>query len=272
MIPSSIVFSFIAAAVFTVLVPAALLIVLGIKRKISGLPLLFGAAAFFLSQIVLRIPLISILSGQSWFQAFAANYFPYALCLSFSAGLFEESARLGGALLLKKHRNYKDVISFGLGHAFCEVIILIGVSHINSIVLSLAINSGNGLSMLPSETLEITIAQLAALDPLNFIWGILERFSAVLFHIFATVLVFKGVTKKKIHYYFLAILAHTLFNFLGVLLARFAGIVITEIVLLAAALTMGFYTIKCHTGKDSSDENGLGREKSGSQSEPVTSS
>ena len=33
-----------------------------------------------------------------------------------SAGLFEETARLVGAKLLKQHRTYKDMISFGLGH------------------------------------------------------------------------------------------------------------------------------------------------------------
>jgi len=244
MIPFSIVFSFVIAAVFTVVVPIVILIVLGIKRKISGLPLLFGAAAFFLSQVVLRMPLMSMLSGQSWYQAFASQFFLYVLFLSFSAGLFEESARLGGALLLKKHRSYKDVISFGLGHAFCEVIILVGIANISNALLCLSINSGNGLSMPSSERMETMLAWLTSTNTMDVYLGILERFIAVIFHIFATVLVFIGVTKKKIHYYFLAILVHTLFNLSAVLLTQFAGAVISEIALLITALAMGFYTLR----------------------------
>lgn len=244
MIPFSIAFSFVIAAVFTVVVPIVTLIILGIKRRISGLPLLFGAAAFFLSQIILRMPLMNILSGQSWYQDLTAQFFLNVLFLSFSAGLFEESARLGGALLLKKHRSYKDVISFGVGHAFCEVILLVGIANISNAILCLSINSGNGLSMLPSERMETMLAWLTGTNIMDVYMGILERFIAVIFHIFATVLVFTGVTKKKIHYYLLAILAHTLFNLSAVLLARFTGTVITEIMLLIVALTMGFYVLK----------------------------
>ena len=244
MIPSSIVFAFVIAAIFTVAVPIVILIVLGMKRKISGLPLLFGAAAFFLSQVVLRMPLMSMLSGQNWYQAFAAQFFLHALFLSFSAGLFEESARLGGALLLKKHRSYKDVITFGLGHAFCEVFILVGIANLSNSLSCLFINSGNGLSMLPSEQMETMLAWLTNINTMDVYLGVLERFIAVIFHIFATVLVFKGVAKKKIHYYFLAILVHTLFNLSAVLLAQFAGGVISEIALLIVALAMGFYVLK----------------------------
>jgi len=251
MIPNSTVLAFVIAAICTLIVPIVILVVLGIKKKISLLPLLVGAAAFFISQIVLRIPLLTALSGQEWYLNFAANnYVPFILLLSLSAGLFEESARLGGALLLKNHRTFKDIISFGLGHGFCEVIILIGISHVNNVILCMVANGNGGTlasaltSALPPEILEAAIAQLAAVNPAHVFWGLLERFSAVIFHIFATLLVFKSVIEKKWRYYVFAIAAHTLFNFVGVLLTRFAGIVIAEIVLLVMALAAGYYTIK----------------------------
>ena len=245
MIPNSTVVAFIIAAICTLVLPVVILVVFGVKKKINWLPLLVGAAAFFVSQVILRIPILTALSGQEWYQNFAANnYILFILILSFSAGLFEESARLGGALLLKNHRSFKDIISFGLGHAFCEVIVLIGVSHINNVVLCMNINNNTGNAALSPEILEVVIAQLAAVNPVDVYWGLLERFSAVLFHLFATLLVFKSVIEKKWRYYIFAIIAHTLFNFIGVLLNQFTGIEISEIVLLIMALAAGYYTIK----------------------------
>jgi len=246
MISSSVFFAFILASVFTLIVPVAILVFLGVKKKIAGLPLLVGALAFFISQIVLRLPLMSVLSGQLWYRAFAANLIPYVLVLSLSAGLFEESARLGGALLLKKHRSFKDVLSFGLGHAFCEVILLVGFTHISNIVLCVIANGANGAlaATLPAGILETAAAQLAAVAPAHIYLGIVERFSATLLHLFATVLVFKGVLEKKWYFYALAVAAHTLFNFIGVILTNFAGVVVAEAALLAMALAAGYYILR----------------------------
>ena len=44
-----------------------------------------------------------------------------------SAGLFEETARLGGAAILKNYRTWKDMVSFGLGHGLCEVMLIAGI-------------------------------------------------------------------------------------------------------------------------------------------------
>ena len=247
MISSSTILAFVFAAIFTLILPIAILIILGVKKKISGLPLLLGAAAFFLSQIVLRIPLMSALSGQEWYKNFAEhNIILLILLVSLSAGLFEESARLGGAAILKKRRSFKDIIYFGLGHAFCEVIILAGITHINNIVLCVTINdtSGSLAAALPPETLESAITLLTAVNPAHVYLGLLERFSAVIFQVFATVLVFTGVVQKKMRYYGIAILAHTLFNFAGVVLARYSGIVAAETALLIMALAAGYYILK----------------------------
>jgi len=246
MISGSTVFAFIIAAVSTLILPVLLLVILGVKKKISIVPFIMGVTAFSISQIFLRIPLLNTLSTQGWYQDLTTEYIPYILFLSISAGLFEESARLGGALLLKKNRSYKDMISFGLGHAFCEVILLIGATHINNIVLCLAINNPGGAlaATIPLDTLNVVTAQLTAVVPYQVYLGILERVSAVLFHIFATVLVFKGVIQKKWRYYAYAIIAHMLFNLIGILLSGYAGLIIAEAALLVAALAGGMYTLK----------------------------
>ena len=246
MIPEPTIAAFVISALFTLLLPVILLIVLGIARKITAIPLFAGVGAFFLSQIVLRIPLITVLSAQAWYQEFAKLAPLYVFALSFSASLFEESARLGGAALLKKRRSYKDAVSFGLGHAFCEVVILIGLAHINNIVFCLLINSGNeaAMSTLSADVIQTAKNTLLALNPADVYWGILERFSAVLFHIFMTVLVFRGVREKKAAFYLLAIGAHTLFNYVGVMCASYAGIAVSEIAMLALALAAGIYVLK----------------------------
>jgi uncharacterized membrane protein YhfC len=197
-----------------------------------------------LSQYCLRIPLLNILSERSWYQTFAASGIPYILFLALSAGLFEEFARFGFAHKLKGHRSYKDMISFGLGHGLCEAILLVGFTHVNNTILCLMINSGAAIPGVAPALLETATAQLMAVAPVDILWGILERFSTVLFHIFATVLVFTDIIRQKIRYYFLAILAHTLVNFATVLLAQVAGIAASEIVLLVAAAGMGAYVIK----------------------------
>jgi uncharacterized membrane protein YhfC len=82
---------------------------------------------------------------------------------------------------------------------------LIGISQINNIAFCLLINSGNeaALSALSAGVLQSAKDTLMSLEPVNVYWGILERFSAVLLHVFVTVLVFRGVREKKAGYYVL---------------------------------------------------------------------
>jgi len=246
MVPGATFFAFAVASLFTTALPLALLIWLMVKEKINVLPVMAGVTAFFVSQILIRIPIIGLLSTREWYVRFAALFFPYVIALSLSAGLFEESARLAGALLLKKNRSYKDALSFGLGHAFCEVIVLVGLTHINNIVYSLAVNdTGGALSALvPEQSIAEIRALLVAVAPFEVYLGVLERFSAVGLHLFATVLVFLSVIKRKPVYFLSAIAAHTVFNIAGVALARYAGFVAAEAAMLVMAAAAGYYVYK----------------------------
>ncbi|MCL2718325.1 MAG: YhfC family intramembrane metalloprotease [Lachnospiraceae bacterium] len=243
MVSTQAIIAFIIAGVCTLILPVAVVIFLGIKRKISMFPLLIGAAAFFISQIVLRIPILNALAGQNWYIDFTRNFIPYVFALSLTAGLFEESARLGGALILKKQRSFKDIFSFGLGHGLCEVIILVGFTHINNIIFSTAVNNpGGALALSLDPNVLVSIApQMIALNSFHVYLGILERVFAVTFHVFATFLVFKGVIEKKWIYYVYAILAHTVLNFVSVLTAYYAGLIAAQIALLVMAVPAGVY-------------------------------
>ena len=240
--------AFAVGAFCTLALPVVLLILLGALKKIRLAPLALGFVSFFASQMVLRIPLLQLLTAAGALNALAANTVVYAVVVGgLSAGLFEETARLGGALLLKNHRAWKDMVSFGLGHGLCEVMLLVGVTSLNDLLLAAALAAPSGplgllLAGLDSATLELVAAQLTAVTPGLVALALLERVSTVLFHLFATSLVFTAVIRRQPGWYFAALAAHTLFNAAGVLLSG-AGLVATELVLLALGLCGGGYVL-----------------------------
>lgn len=240
--------SFAVAAFCTLVLPVVLLIVLAVMKKIRLAPLALGFVSFFLSQMVLRIPLLQLLNAAGALNSIAANTVLYAVVVGgLSAGLFEETARLGGAAILKGQRSYKDMISFGLGHGLCEVMLIAGMTHVNNLLLCAALSASEGplgalLAGVDSATLDLVASQLAAATPGLVALGLLERVSAVLFHLFATSLVFTAVIRRKPGWYFAAVAAHTLFNSLTVLLAGF-GILTVELVLFVLGLAMGAWVL-----------------------------
>ena len=95
-----VVWSFALALFLTLVLPILLLLFLCLFKKISPLPMAW-AALFLHLPILLRIPLLQFCAGQGWYQALAqSSPLVLGLGLAFTAGLFEESARLGGAALL----------------------------------------------------------------------------------------------------------------------------------------------------------------------------
>ena len=151
-----VVWSFALALFLTLVLPILLLLFLCLFKKISPLPMALGLLSFFISQILLRIPLLQFCAGQGWYQALAqSSPLVLGLGLAFTAGLFEESARLGGAALLGPrkpafpsgpprpgHRTWKGALSFGLGHAFCELILLAGMTHVNNLLFCVLLGMG----------------------------------------------------------------------------------------------------------------------------------
>lgn len=208
MIPTEILIAFGISSFFTVLFPLLLLVLLAIRRAISLRPLFIGVLAFFVSQILLRIPLLSILSTQGWFLTFAQQQMLlYLILLSASAGLFEESARLLGAkCFCKGRRSYRDAVSFGLGHGLCEVVLLVGLSSIGNLLYCVMINSGSlgAAASGSAEMLQQITAALASVSTASIYLGIVERISAVLFHVFASVLIFYGVNRGHSFRYWLS--------------------------------------------------------------------
>lgn len=248
-VSSSAFVAFIIAAAAELALPIVLLLVLCLKKKISAKPMFLGAAAFFVSQICIRLPILQILGTQNWFKVFALNYFiPYALALALTAGLFEESARyLFAGGFLKKQCAFKDALAFGLGHGFCEVIFITGLAQINYIIYAAAINNGSFNTLtasLPAVKSQQILSAMLSVAPTMVYLGILERVLAVAFHVFATVLIFKAINEHKVRYYFFALAAHAVLDFGAALLANYTNIWATESFAFIVALAGLFFIFK----------------------------
>lgn len=165
----------------------ALLMFLVRDRRLAAVFAL-GAACFFVSQVVLRLPLLSALGGTAWFVAFAAvNPFLYLLGLAASAALFEETARY--VMLRSQRKNAFDLripIAFGLGHGGLEALL-------------------TGVGAMP--TLLANFGQVDLLGGALFVSG-LERLSAMACHIAFTLLVYYAVLRRRPAVFGCALLLH----------------------------------------------------------------
>ena len=171
--------------------------------------LLLGAVGFILLQLVIRIPILNVLSSFSWFVQFAKDYFIlYSLLLALTAALFEVIARFGVAKILQKKMNYQMALAAGFGHGGIEAVILIGLSYINNLVYSLMINTGamqETISTLASQEataasarqLELLVQTILETPSYAFYLAGYERILTVVCHTAMSLLVCYFVYKKK---------------------------------------------------------------------------
>jgi len=204
--------------------PVGLAIYLCVKKKASVVAVLVGVLGFLVSQVLIRIPLLKAASQMPWYQSMAANLVVYALFLSFTAGLFEETARfLGFRFLLKNKLETKNALAYGVGHGGFEAIFLVGLSFINNLAISMMINNGTfDANVAPAlgANAEVLKNQLINLPPSIFAVAGIERALTICAHIGMSLLVYYAVRYRKPVFYLFALLAHTLLNFGAVLLAR----------------------------------------------------
>ena len=203
----------IIACVITLLVslvlPVAVLIGFALKNKKQGIvsAWLLGAAGFFVPQMLIRLPILTVLQSQSWFAVFAQNnLFLYSFGLAFTAGLFELAGRFAVAKLMEKRLTWKRSLAAGLGHGGIEAMLLIGMTYVNNPIYIGMINSGYydtliaqtaGMGVDVSQ-LELIRAQLVGMSPSMFLLAGFERLLAMTGHLAMSVLVCYGVAHKKV--------------------------------------------------------------------------
>lgn len=147
---------------------------------------LLGATCFFVSQILIRIPILTYIVYPSVeFSVWQVKSPIFVgILIAFSAGLFEEGFRfLYRRGLLKSSESLTDAIIFGLGHSLMEIVYIF-----------LPLISQSGFSLI---------------SPLAYV----ERIIATIFHIEMTIIIWNGFYQnKKYRGLLLAILFHGLLN------------------------------------------------------------
>ena len=210
MVSFGIILALSISLIVCVALPVVPFIVMQAKKQRIGRAFLFGVLAFFVSQIVLRIPLLQLIGQTFWFQTLSMNRVLYGLFLGITAGLFEEFARfLACGLLLKRNRRYVDAVAFGFGHGGIEAVLLAGLPLLNSLIMIVAMNKGTLDSLVGPAQAEAIAKQLSTLTPLMASLGGVERILAVSTHLGLSILVFTGfVRNKPWRYLLIAILLH----------------------------------------------------------------
>lgn len=231
--------------------PIGLTIYMYKKYRISFKALFIGAAVFIVFQFLTRIPLLTVLAGQPWYQSLTQNLlFSAVIVGGLTAGLFEEVGRyLGYRLLLKKELAWKNGVAFGIGHGGIEAIGLVGLTYINNILMSAMINTGAFDSTIAPRVGANTAWQIKNLlittPSIDFLMGGLERVFVIIVHIAFSLVVLYGVLNRKVIYVIFAILLHTAINAPAVLfVSQGVSIWYAELYILIFAAAAALFIIK----------------------------
>lgn len=190
----------------SLILPLLLALGLAIKCKKQGiLPAwLLGAAGFLVTQIVIRLPILSAISTQDWFLRFSQEHlFLYAFSLAFTAGLFELVGRFVVAKILQKKMTANRALAAGLGHGGIEAMVIIGLTYVNNLVHIFMINAGTFDAMLS----QVPAGQAASLEAIRvsllttgapmFLLAGFERVLTMVIHVALSMIVCWGVYSGK---------------------------------------------------------------------------
>lgn len=162
----------------------------------------------------------------------------YAVLLGLSSAVFVETARyVVYSRWLDKARSWKDGLMFGAGHGGVEAIIA-GVIALAVFLVAFSLRN-RALGGNPAD--QIQDIQLFLATYWNHPWhfyllALIERISAIIFHLGAALLVLQAFTRRNISWYLAAILMHTLFTAIIVFATLTWGIYMAEAVLLLFAI------------------------------------
>ena len=202
MIPISNVLACIVTLFLSLILPLAFWIVYGIKNKGQDIwsAWLLGAAGFVITQVLIRLPILTALSRTDGFLTFSQSHpVLYGFSLAFTAGLFELAGRYAVAKILQKKLTYRRALAAGLGHGGIEAILITGIAYVSNLVFLVMIQTGGFDATLAQTTAaggDVT-QMLAARDALaNTSWVLFllagfERLLAMTCHAAMSMLVCK---------------------------------------------------------------------------------
>ncbi|RFU63065.1 YhfC family intramembrane metalloprotease [Bacillus sp. V59.32b] len=218
MVKTESMISLIISIAIAIIIPIVLTVYFKKKYKISLKVLLVGALTFFLFVQVLEglVPFVVFNNGPA--SSLLENPWAYMLYGGLMAGIFEETGRfLMFSFLLKKYRECKDGLAFGLGHGGLESVMIVGITNITMLAYAFMINNGTFDKLLinqqTKDALQPVKQQLISEPSYLYLLGGIERISAIAFQIALSLLVLYAVKENKKVYLLYAIGIHALLNF-----------------------------------------------------------
>lgn len=230
-------------------VPVALVWWLVKKYNAKIETVLIGAGVFFVFALVLESLVHMVVLKGATGEAITGNIWYYALYGGFMAALFEETGRFLAMKLLLRKESSSAVpgVAYGAGHGGMEMIMVFGLTMVSNLVLSVMINSGQAdtiLASAPAEAQEQVLAQFASLEALragDMLYGIWERFSALIIQIGLSLILWTAVRRggKWLWLIPCAFLLHFLVDALVVVLAKSVSMLAVEAIVCALAIAIG---------------------------------
>lgn len=198
--------------------PIVILVFLLRKKSLSWKSFWIGALIFVVfSQVLEKLLHIAVIdpAGPSlkWTDSTAA----FVIYGALAAGVFEEIGRyFGFKILLKRNREYRDGLSFGLGHGGIEAVLIGVLGGVNAIVMANLINSGmfdqTIGAALPADQLAMIKSQFLNTGFGMYLVGGFERIPAIFIHIALSLVVLLAVRENKFVYVIYAIGLHALMD------------------------------------------------------------
>ncbi|WJE52368.1 YhfC family intramembrane metalloprotease [Bacillus cereus] len=219
MISNAVITSMILQLAISVLVPIIVLIYFRKKYQINWKVVGIGVLIFIGFAQILETPFHVFMLGNPTTSELLKNPFLYALYGGLTAAIFEEAGRfIAFFYLLKKFREYKDGLAYGIGHGGIESISIGALASLQTLYFAISINNGS-FSKLIEKAPQLSQAQDLLLSTPSHLYllGSLERILALVLQIAFSMLVLYGVKHKKYIFVIYAGLFHAFVDFFAAL-------------------------------------------------------
>lgn len=207
--------------------PVSVWVIYGCKNKGKKIwtAWLLGAAGFFVMQMMIRTPILSLISkGQGFADFVSKKYVWYCIIAAFTAALSEVIARYAVAKFMSRNLTFERSLAAGLGHGGIEAIVIIGMAYLNNLIYAGMINGGTfdtvveqtaALGVDTTALVNIKDSLINASSAIFLLAGY-ERILTMILHVALSLVVCYFVSHKEdIKGILICLLCHTLVDFVA---------------------------------------------------------
>ncbi|KMK75610.1 YhfC family glutamic-type intramembrane protease [Alkalihalobacillus pseudalcaliphilus] len=232
MIAESIVRILTISVYAAIVIPIILILVAKLKFKVSMKSLLFGMLAFLLfSQILMNVILTLFFSTEATRSLFGEGIL-YVLIIAITGAVVVEIGRfLTLKYMLKKERNEKAALGFGVGFSSLETVLVLGFTSVSMLTAAVMMNEG----LFEDQALA---DQLMTVSTGFIVFGVLEQLFSIVVHIALSLFILYAIASENKKYVYYAIAFHIAFAVPGLLYQQeiITSLVISQLMMAVIAL------------------------------------